>query len=112
MLRRSLLATGISFSLVYILSAGTAQAAKGSAVTDPAKADADFAFQGEYSGEIKGDEALKMGVQVIALGDGKFHGVGYHGGLPGDGWDGKNRTEGDGALKDGVVTISGPNGTT
>jgi predicted esterase len=51
-------------------------------------ADADYKVQGEYSGTIQFDEGeLKYGVQVIALGDGKFSGVGYMGGLPGDGWD-------------------------
>ncbi|MEM7315793.1 MAG: hypothetical protein AAF497_21865, partial [Planctomycetota bacterium] len=46
--------------------------------------DSDYAIQGEYSGMI-GDE--KFGLQVIALGNHKFTGVGYSGGLPGDGWD-------------------------
>ena len=37
--------------------------------TDPKNADADFEFQGEYSGNIA---TIKMGIQVIALGNGKF----------------------------------------
>ncbi len=78
--------------------------AKGTTYTDPDKADADFAYQGEYSGTItKGDKVLKRGVQVIALGQGKFHAVGYTGGLPGDGWDGGMKIEADGELKDGKV---------
>ncbi len=46
---------------------------------------ADFKFQGEYAGD-------KWGVQVIALGAGEFQGVVCTGGLPGAGWDGKNKS--------------------
>ena len=43
------------------------------AYTDPAQADADFPFQGEYAGTVTHDgQSLPFGVQVIALGDGKF----------------------------------------
>lgn len=50
--------------------------------------DADYKMQGEYSGSVSVDgEELKFGLQVIALGSGSFTGVGYRGGLPGDGWD-------------------------
>ncbi|MBX3443556.1 MAG: DUF1080 domain-containing protein [Planctomyces sp.] len=57
-----------------------------------AQADPDFAVQGEYAGEGKG-------VQVIALGGGKFRAVTYAGGLPGAGWDEKSKSasEGDAA---------------
>lgn len=96
---------------VSLLAAGTFAAAAGPTYTDPAKADADFAYQGEYSGTLSEDgNDVKVGVQVIALGGGKFHGVGYRGGLPGDGWDKEKRVEGDGEVKDGVVTIKGPDG--
>ncbi len=69
------------------------------AVTDPAGADADFAVQGEYAGEVTtADGRRKFGVQVVALGGGKFRAVLYPGGLPGDGWAGDKsklqRTEG------------------
>lgn len=76
---------------------------------DPAKVDADYAYQGEYSGEV-GDDKLKYGVQVIALGDGKFHAVGYPTGLPGDGWNRLAKIELDGEVKGGVLEFSGGEG--
>ena len=44
----------------------------------------DFRFQGEYP-------SSKMGAQVISLDKGAFHVVIYPGGLPGAGWDGKQK---------------------
>ena len=68
--------------------------------TDPAKVDADYAIQGEYSGIIGGK---KMGVQVIALGDGKFDAVGFAGGLPGEGGENSKKIKSSGETK-GVKT--------
>jgi len=83
------------------------------AATDIAMAGPDFALQGEYVGEIKGhDKPIKCGAQIIALGNGRFHAVGYYGGLPGDGWDEKSRVEADGQIEDGSVVITGKNGST
>ena len=48
----------------------------GEGFTDPDSAGPDFAVQGEYEGH-------ECGAQVIALGDGKFHIVGWNKGLPG-----------------------------
>lgn len=71
------------------------------AATDP-----DFAAQGEYVGEIMTDEGVKkLGVQVIAKGNGKFTAVGYVGGLPGDGWEAPEKHQSDGVAKNGVVTF-------
>lgn len=86
--------------------APTLAAAKGPAYTDPQKADADFAYQGEYTGEITTEDGKqKLGVQVIALGKGEFRSVSYHGGLPGDGWDDSEKIENDGKLADGAVVF-------
>lgn len=74
--------------------------------TDPAKADADFVFQGEYAGMVKSDEGdKKIGTQIIALGDGKFQAVGYMGGLPGDGWDKSEPKKVDGVREGDTVKI-------
>ena len=78
---------------------------------DPKQADADFAVQGEYSGSIASDPPQKFGIQVVALGGGKFHAVGYPGGLPGDGWNCQDKGEADGELKDGAVIFKTDDGS-
>jgi hypothetical protein len=77
----------------------TAALAAGPTYTDPDKTDADFPYQGEYVGKVKSNDGdVTVGLQIIALGKGKFHAVGYHGGLPGEGWDKETRHEADGEL--------------
>jgi hypothetical protein len=71
--------------------------------------DEDFAFQGEYTGQIgSGSESRKFGLQIIAIGSGKFRAVAYSGGLPGDGWDGEapNRVEEIGERSGNTVTFT------
>ena len=67
--------------------------------------DADFAIQGEYTGKLGG---AKTGVQVVALGEGKFDIVLYRGGLPGDGWSGKRAEtdRGNAVSADGKITVT------
>src|SRR5262245_52405317 len=78
---------------------------KNPAFTSAAEAGPDFAIQGEYQGKL-GEHA--WGVQVVALGDGKFDVVGFAGGLPGDGWKRGDETKrGTGELQDGVVKVKG-----
>jgi len=67
---------------------------------DTEKAGLDYKIQGEYLGVIEADSGRTWGVQVIAHGAGKFHAVGYPGGLPGDGYDpNESVREGDGTLE-------------
>ena len=78
-------------------------ATKGFAGTYTSKEDPqlpeDFKFQGEYSND-------NMGAQVIGLDKGAFHLVLYPGGLPGAGWDGKNRSLLHGSLSGKHVKLS------
>ena len=73
-------------ALAVVALAPLEAADKNKAWTDPAaakKEDPDFLIQGEY-GEAK--KGLPIGVQVVALGDGKFDAYFLEGGLPGHGW--------------------------
>lgn len=79
---------------------------------DPAKAGPDFVVQGEYQGNVTEDgETVKIGLQVIALGDQKFDVVAYVGGLPGDGWNGKEKIKGSGATEGNETKLVAPTGT-
>lgn len=93
-----------------LLSASLLLAAEKKAYLNEKDAGADFAVQGEYSGEVTVDnETLKVGVQIVAWGDGKFTAAGHRGGLPGDGWDGSDRIRGDGKVENGEAKFGGEN---
>jgi hypothetical protein len=78
--------------------AGAADPPK-AATLDPQEAGLEFQLQGEYTGEVLSDDGNEnVGVQIIALGDGKFRAVGYPGGLPGEGWNGETKVPAEGQL--------------
>lgn len=80
--------------------------------TDPAAAGAEYAIQGEYVGEVPRDEGpIDLGVQIIALGGGKFRAAAYVGGLPGEGWNGEDRRQTDGELVGETVRFVGEHAT-
>lgn len=96
MLRRGILFGALLFST----SAALAAERVAYDTVEAASKDPDFKVQGEYAAD-------GVGVQVIALGEGKFLAVKYTGGLPGAGWDKQAKTseEGD-AAKIGEITKS------
>jgi len=75
---------------------------QGDTFIDPAKAGPDFAVQGEYTGE-------DCGAQVIALGNGKFHIIGFAKGLPGAVDDSEKKDEVD-AVRVGEKVVFEGNG--
>jgi hypothetical protein len=104
---------GLLFVFVPVIALGLSSVAGAKptgnpAHTDPASTDADFPFQGEYVGVIQHESGeSKFGVQVIALGDGKFDAVAYPGGLPGDGWTPPDKIRGTGTRDGDRVRIEG-----
>lgn len=88
-----------AFPVFLLLAAmpATVQSSPAAGPVAAAPADEDFAFQGEYAGEadVDGTKA-KVGIQVIARGNGEFSVVAYPGGLPGDGWIPPRKTSGKG----------------
>ncbi len=71
--------------------------------------DADFPYQGEYAGLVDspygGSDVI--GLQVVALGGGKFDAVAYRGGLPGAGWNRRTKTKLSGQLVSGSLILLG-----
>ncbi len=93
---------------MLVLVIGQVGLADGPQFTSAREAGVDFALQGEYTGPMRTNNGeVKIGVQVIAMGQGKFQIVAYPGGLPGDGWAGGEKFQAEGELKDGKVTVVG-----
>ena len=107
-MRRSRLALWLPAMVVAACSAALAAPDGKQAFTDPAATDADFPFQGEYEGVVTHDSGeAKYGVQIVALGAGKFDAVAYPGGLPGAGWTPPDKIKGSGVREGEVVRLEG-----
>lgn len=109
LVRRGIVACVLAVPAAVCVPASPVGAAN-PAYTDATKTDDDFAFQGEYVGEVPIDGSpMRIGVHVVALGEGKFDVVAYPGGLPGDGWQPPTRVLGTGTRAgtgaDAVVKI-------
>jgi len=96
----------VACMFVGLVPAGLAAAeSNGKTFTNRKEAGPDYKLQGEYAGEFTSDERDgKLGIQVIALGGGKFRAIAYIGGLPGDGWTaGGEKYTGEGEFRNGLV---------
>jgi hypothetical protein len=108
----------LSFAALILIAANTLAAEPSSAVTDPANAGPDFPFVGEYVGAVtvlQGNvwRTVPIGLQVVALGEGKFEATEYLNGLPGAGWNGRDRAVLPGHREGNVVHIDAvPTGIT
>lgn len=92
---------GFLAAVVLALAGSAGRAAdEGDVFIEPAEAGPDFAVQGEYVGE-------NSAAQVIALGGGKFHIVGWSHGLPGVAFDAERKTEVDAVREGDRVTFTG-----
>ena len=108
-MRKTQLGSTALGSLIFGLIAGISSWADDGnpAYTDVKKAPADYGYQGEYLGAHTETPEYKLGVQIIALGEGKFDLIGYDGGLPGQGWSrGDETVRLKGTLADGKIKFA------
>lgn len=102
------LTTALAWPSANFARAQTRQQNRPPAITDPAQGGVDYLLQGEYYGYLSGGaDAGPVGVQVVALGDGKFDAVQYRGGLPGNGWDRTNKSKLSGDIQNDRLILTG-----
>lgn len=97
------------FGMISVAPAQPAQPEKGPVATSLSQVDDDYAFGGEYVGQVESSDGTqaKLAAQVVAHGKGRFLIVGYVGGLPGDGWKrGDKKLELTGKLEGGSVNFA------
>jgi hypothetical protein len=89
-----------TFAALAALAARGAEHAESPTFITPGEAGPDFKIQGEYAGETSA-------AQVVALGDGKFHIVGWKRGLPGAVPDAEKHIEVDAVNEGGKAVFNG-----
>lgn len=90
----------LPFLAAVLLPFADLGADEGDVFIEPAEAGADFAVQGEYVGE-------NSAAQVVALGAGKFHIVGWSHGLPGVAYDAERKADVEGVREGDRVVLQG-----
>ncbi|MEQ9408228.1 MAG: DUF1080 domain-containing protein [Fuerstiella sp.] len=99
--------------LMAAVNATSAQDGKPFVSADPQVVDEDYQFQGEYAGLILPDDGRtnpvyrRVGVQVVALGNGEFDAVQYEFGLPGAGWNKREKRKLHGTRIDNILNLYG-----
>lgn len=102
----------VGFLLVNAEARAQARRATPPTFTDAASAGPDFLLQGEYAGwaYLSNRGAEHTGLQIVALGDGKFDAVRYRGGLPGAGWDRATKSKLSGNIEEGRLFLANEDG--
>lgn len=100
---------GLSFSAQVALADDPPSGKKNLVALDLAQVDEDFAYQGEFTGNLWWPNYgnVRAGLQVVALGDGKFDAVLLRGGLPGAGWDLSPRLKLTGSRDGSTLLLAG-----
>jgi hypothetical protein len=78
---------------------------------EPEAGGIEYKLQGEYTGKL--ETVSPYAAQIVAEGNGQFRAILFVGGFPGQGWNGKDRTELTGSLQvDKAVFTGGGNSVT